>query len=175
MQLKLAALAPLAAVLALAAPSLDLASLPFTGHTLEARASQSVNATLGEYDGPFAAGGVWAEAYNKAKGLIEQMTIEEKVNLTTGFPGLCAGNTGSVVSVRPDKPLFPTLPRGYGLTDPFVRYAYISSLSLPLLPTLTATPGHQVSLSSGWPHRRATCSSCLAVPPGSDRGCRLGP
>ncbi|KAI1407528.1 glycoside hydrolase family 3 protein [Hypoxylon sp. FL1857] len=57
--------------------------------------------------------GSWEAAYKKAKGLVGQMTIEEKVNLTTGydagngcsgsiapisrlgFPGLCLGDSGN--------------------------------------------------------------------------------
>ncbi|KAI5799199.1 beta-glucosidase-related glycosidase [Peziza echinospora] len=41
----------------------------------------------------------WAESYRKAKLLVEQMTLAEKVNVTTGTGwsmGLCVGNTGPV-------------------------------------------------------------------------------
>ena len=39
---------------------------------------------------PISTGGVaWTDAYNKAKGLVDQMTLEEKVNITSGFPGAC--------------------------------------------------------------------------------------
>ncbi|CEJ80376.1 Putative Glycoside hydrolase family 3 [[Torrubiella] hemipterigena] len=42
--------------------------------------------------------GPWAEAYQNAKALVSQMTLDEKVNITRGFKGdnICAGNTGSV-------------------------------------------------------------------------------
>ncbi|KAL3474580.1 putative beta-glucosidase F [Aspergillus californicus] len=41
----------------------------------------------------------WAEAYQKAHGIVINMTLAEKVNLTTGtgiYMGPCAGQTGSV-------------------------------------------------------------------------------
>ncbi|KAF3769516.1 family 3 glycoside hydrolase [Cryphonectria parasitica EP155] len=41
----------------------------------------------------------WEDAYAQAKAIVSQMTIMEKVNLTTGVGwegGLCVGNTGSV-------------------------------------------------------------------------------
>jgi beta-glucosidase len=41
----------------------------------------------------------WAESYNKAAKLVSQMTLVEKVNITTGtgwMMGLCVGNTGPV-------------------------------------------------------------------------------
>ncbi|EFX00050.1 beta-glucosidase [Grosmannia clavigera kw1407] len=38
----------------------------------------------------------WARAYGKACALVDQMTLEEKVNLTHGWPGRCAGNSGTV-------------------------------------------------------------------------------
>ncbi|KAI0376943.1 glycoside hydrolase family 3 protein [Hypomontagnella monticulosa] len=47
------------------------------------------------YPSPEAPGlGSWEAAYKKAKSLVEQMTIEEKVNLTTGYaaPNGCGGN-----------------------------------------------------------------------------------
>lgn len=43
--------------------------------------------------------GDWADAYNKAKALVVQMTNEEKANITYGITSKingCAGNTGSV-------------------------------------------------------------------------------
>ncbi|KAK5937472.1 hypothetical protein PMZ80_010090 [Knufia obscura] len=38
----------------------------------------------------------WSAAYARAYNLISQMTLEEKVNVTRGYPGTCTGNTGSV-------------------------------------------------------------------------------
>jgi beta-glucosidase-like glycosyl hydrolase len=41
----------------------------------------------------------WEESYNKAKKLVEQMTLVEKVNITTGTgwsSNMCVGNTGPV-------------------------------------------------------------------------------
>ncbi|KAI1443413.1 glycoside hydrolase family 3 protein [Annulohypoxylon stygium] len=43
--------------------------------------------------------GVWAGAYESARDLVAQMTLEEKVNITRGFTvgdNTCAGNTGTV-------------------------------------------------------------------------------
>lgn len=42
---------------------------------------------------------MWQEAYDKARAIVEQLTVTEKVNLTTGTgwgSGPCVGNTGSV-------------------------------------------------------------------------------
>ncbi|KAI2470364.1 glycoside hydrolase family 3 protein [Annulohypoxylon bovei var. microspora] len=43
--------------------------------------------------------GVWASAYESARDLVAEMTLEEKVNITRGFTvgdNTCAGNTGTV-------------------------------------------------------------------------------
>jgi hypothetical protein len=63
----------------------------------------------GQYDGeysppsypsPWMRGGVdWAEAYEKAQAFVSQLTLLEKVNLTTGVgweEGPCVGNTGTI-------------------------------------------------------------------------------
>ncbi|KAI8968442.1 glycoside hydrolase superfamily [Mycotypha africana] len=47
----------------------------------------------------------WDEAYEKARPLVEQMSLEQKVNITTGLGwegGRCVGNTGS--TINPDFP-----------------------------------------------------------------------
>ncbi|KAJ7103176.1 putative beta-glucosidase [Mycena belliarum] len=46
--------------------------------------------------GPIANGGSWTYGFVKAKALVSQMTIEEKVNVTTGYTGKCVGFTGEV-------------------------------------------------------------------------------
>ncbi|KAL4781303.1 glycoside hydrolase superfamily [Aspergillus varians] len=49
----------------------------------------------------------WADSYEKASKLVEQMTLIEKVNITTGTGwqmGMCVGNTGTAELVR-----FPAL------------------------------------------------------------------
>ncbi|KAL2830337.1 putative beta-glucosidase E [Aspergillus cavernicola] len=49
----------------------------------------------------------WADSYKKASALVEQMTLIEKVNITTGTGwqmGMCVGNTGPAELVR-----FPSL------------------------------------------------------------------
>ncbi|KAG2342713.1 hypothetical protein BDR05DRAFT_341767 [Suillus weaverae] len=60
----------------------------------------------------------WSIAYQKAKNLISEYTIEEKVNITTGVGwgnGLCVGNTPSiktslvyVLRIRPSPSVLPT-------------------------------------------------------------------
>ncbi|SRR6266536_3011527 len=42
--------------------------------------------------------GSWAAAYAKAVALVSQMTLEEKANITVGYPHStgCSGETGSV-------------------------------------------------------------------------------
>jgi beta-glucosidase len=40
----------------------------------------------------------WADSYEKAAKLVEQMTLIEKINITTGtgwMMGMCVGNTGA--------------------------------------------------------------------------------
>lgn len=47
--------------------------------------------------------GIWTDAYVKARELVGQMTLEEKVNITRGFTvtdNLCAGNTGTVPRLK---------------------------------------------------------------------------
>lgn len=41
-------------------------------------------------------GSAWATAYTKARGILSQLTLEEKVNLTRGYIGACIGLTGAV-------------------------------------------------------------------------------
>ncbi|KAK4145633.1 putative beta-glucosidase M [Dichotomopilus funicola] len=38
----------------------------------------------------------WSAAYGHARALVSRMTVEEKVNVTRGWPGPCVGNTGEV-------------------------------------------------------------------------------
>jgi hypothetical protein len=52
------------------------------------------------YPSPWARGGNgWADAYAKAQQFVSQLTLLEKINLTTGVGwegGPCVGNTGSI-------------------------------------------------------------------------------
>ncbi|KMP08134.1 beta-glucosidase 1 [Coccidioides immitis RMSCC 2394] len=52
------------------------------------------------YPSPWASGqGEWSEAYNKAREFVSQLTLTEKVNLTTGVGWMqeaCVGNVGSI-------------------------------------------------------------------------------
>nr|P22507.1 RecName: Full=Beta-glucosidase 2; AltName: Full=Beta-D-glucoside glucohydrolase; AltName: Full=Cellobiase; AltName: Full=Gentiobiase; Flags: Precursor [Saccharomycopsis fibuligera]AAA34315.1 beta-glucosidase 2 precursor [Saccharomycopsis fibuligera] len=64
--------------------------------------------------------GVWQDAYTKAKALVSQMTIVEKVNLTTGTGwqlGPCVGNTGSVPRFGIPNLCLQDGPLGVRLTD----------------------------------------------------------
>jgi hypothetical protein len=38
----------------------------------------------------------WQNAYVRARDLVSQMTIDEKVNMTNGHKGTCVGNTPSI-------------------------------------------------------------------------------
>ncbi|CAE6407296.1 unnamed protein product [Rhizoctonia solani] len=57
-------------------------------------------ATNSTWPGPLADGGsAWKDAFARAKEVVSQMTLEEKVSITTGVgsgSNLCAGNTGAV-------------------------------------------------------------------------------
>ncbi|CAE6420787.1 unnamed protein product, partial [Rhizoctonia solani] len=56
-------------------------------------------ATNSTWSGPLANGGsAWKHAFAKAKEVVSKMTLEEKVNITTGIgsSSTCAGNTGAV-------------------------------------------------------------------------------
>jgi len=58
--------------------------------------SQIINANQ-NITAPIADGGVlWTSAHQKVSGLVQQMTLEEKVSIITGQIGRCAGNTGAV-------------------------------------------------------------------------------
>ncbi|KAL2060074.1 hypothetical protein VTL71DRAFT_9896 [Oculimacula yallundae] len=46
--------------------------------------------------GPGISSPEWAMAYEKARLFVSQLTLDEKVNVTLGFPGMCVGNSGSV-------------------------------------------------------------------------------
>ncbi|KAJ7187111.1 putative beta-glucosidase [Mycena filopes] len=60
------------------------------------RGALSSHDVRAESAGPLAHGGSWTAGYAKAKGLLAQMTLEEKVNVTTGYTGNCVGFTGAV-------------------------------------------------------------------------------
>ncbi|KAJ5054593.1 uncharacterized protein L3040_000863 [Drepanopeziza brunnea f. sp. 'multigermtubi'] len=46
--------------------------------------------------GPGTSSPAWASAYQKARIFVSQLTLEEKVNMTLGHPGMCVGNSGAV-------------------------------------------------------------------------------
>jgi len=41
----------------------------------------------------------WQAAYARARELVSQMTLEEKVNMTRGHTGTCVGNTFNISSL----------------------------------------------------------------------------
>ncbi|KAI4594583.1 hypothetical protein KJ359_007671 [Pestalotiopsis sp. 9143b] len=47
-------------------------------------------------EGTGASSSRWAAAYAKARAIISQATLEEKVNITGGFTGQCVGNSGAI-------------------------------------------------------------------------------
>lgn len=54
------------------------------------------SAATEQYPGPNTTGASWTRGYAHAKHLLSQMTLEEKVNITSGVPGPCVGQTGAV-------------------------------------------------------------------------------
>ncbi|KAG8166141.1 hypothetical protein KVR01_004693 [Diaporthe batatas] len=54
----------------------------------------------------------WSSAYKRARALVAQMTLEEKSNITRGFPGACVGNTGSVARLDIPALCFADAPDG---------------------------------------------------------------
>jgi hypothetical protein len=68
---------------------------------LVARVSSQVDGhSPPSYPSPWASGGLgWDEAYAKARAFVSQLTLPEKVNITTGTGWTqeqCVGNTGSI-------------------------------------------------------------------------------
>ncbi|KIM73689.1 glycoside hydrolase family 3 protein [Piloderma croceum F 1598] len=68
---------------------------------------------------PISGDGGWETAAAKAKAFIKGLTIDEKVNLTTGVDsiGRCIGNTGRVTRLNFDGICFEDSPVGVRLTD----------------------------------------------------------
>jgi len=67
------------------------------------------------YPTPVGDGGVdplWQNAYARARDLVSQMTIDEKVNMTNGHPGDCVGNTPSIERLGIPKLCFADGPSG---------------------------------------------------------------
>lgn len=79
-------------------PILSLVLCVDSSFALRGERRQDINAT---WSGPLADGGhAWKSAFAKAKAVVAQMTVEEKVNITTGIgfltTGPCAGINGAV-------------------------------------------------------------------------------
>lgn len=75
---------------AVAAPFDDVVSQPFLP-----RENDAFN-----YTHTLTTGGTWTSGFAKAKALVDQMTMEEKVNVTTGYTGKCVGFSGEVSETR---------------------------------------------------------------------------
>ncbi|KAF7596625.1 hypothetical protein BBP40_000547 [Aspergillus hancockii] len=54
----------------------------------------------------------WKDAYQRAKALIAQMTVEEKANLTRGHDGQCVGNSGAIPRLSIPQLCFADAPDG---------------------------------------------------------------
>ncbi|KAB2577636.1 putative beta-glucosidase M [Lasiodiplodia theobromae] len=70
----------------------------------------------------------WATAYEKARALVAQLTLDEKSNLTRGYTGSCVGNTGAITRLGIEPFCFADAPDGVRGTD-FVS-AFPSQLHL---------------------------------------------
>lgn len=55
---------------------------------------------------------MWESAYQRAKALVSQLTVEEKSNLTRGFDGQCVGNTGAIPRLSIPSLCFSDAPDG---------------------------------------------------------------
>lgn len=51
------------------------------------------------YPSPNTTGIAWEDALTKAKALVSELTLEEKVSLVTGTPGPCVGNIPAIPRV----------------------------------------------------------------------------
>ena len=54
------------------------------------------SSTTQAYKGPLATGGAWSEAFLRAEAVVRNLTLEEKVNLTSAVAGPCPSNSGGV-------------------------------------------------------------------------------
>ncbi|KAK4699050.1 beta-glucosidase, partial [Phenoliferia sp. Uapishka_3] len=115
-----------------------------------------------DYVGPATTGGAWSKGYEKAKAIVEQMTLAELTNVTTGlvdllfplcalvqlvadtsnrffvlrYPGPCSGNTGAVPRLGLKSRCFEDGPLGVRPTD------YVSQF--PAGVTIAATWDHDL-------------------------------
>ncbi|KAK6841584.1 glycoside hydrolase family 3 protein [Apiospora arundinis] len=67
------------------------------------------------YPSPQGAGSTsarWTDAYARARTIVAQATLEEKLNLTYGHVGQCVGNTGSIARLGVPALCFSDAPDG---------------------------------------------------------------
>lgn len=89
-----------AAVLAIAAAFGGSTAAPATADSAYYKDIFASGHGAHSYTGPYTTGGqAWANGFAKAKSLLDQMTVEEKVNITTGYTGDCVGFTGTAPRV----------------------------------------------------------------------------
>jgi beta-glucosidase len=97
----------LAGALSLLTPFVDFPNHLFGGSVLR----------HGRYYGPFNNGGVWLGGFEMAKNATAHMTLYEKVNVTSAFPGPCQANSGSVPRLGIPGLCFNDGPAGPRYTD----------------------------------------------------------
>jgi beta-glucosidase len=84
-------------------PYIHDSEVPFYGRSPAVYPSPLANGTSND---------AWFAAYARAKGLVSQMTVEEKVNITHGWSGPCVGNTGAVPRLQVPSLCFADGPAG---------------------------------------------------------------
>ncbi|WVQ68370.1 uncharacterized protein L199_006577 [Kwoniella botswanensis] len=75
------------------------------------------------YHGPLTDGGIWHEAYERSRDVAKEMTLEEKVNLTTAVTGPCQANSGGVPRLGIPGLCFNDGPAGPRYTDFVTQWA----------------------------------------------------
>lgn len=109
-----------------------------------------------KYPSPWGSGlGDWAEAYQKAEAFVKQLTLLEKVNLTTGVgweSEKCVGNAGNLPRLGFKSLCLQDSPLGIRFAD--FASAFSSGRKSPKLPLACS--------QSDWRNR-------------CDRGCDMGP
>jgi len=139
----ISSVAPIAALAALASAQLDNAFSPPS------------------YPSPWMRGGNgWQDAYAKAKDFVSQLTLLEKVNLTTGvgWEGeACVGNTGSIPRLNFRGLCMQDSPLG-------IRFSKSSILNLDTVVSNCLISGSKFCLPIGHEHCRNMDNTTLQEP-----------